>query len=137
MYEQQSATPIVVISVFEKLVAYNLYTGQHVWEVAMPLARSGRLVVDQGMVFYSPDMNLYCLDYLTGALRWKVPTGLEFGEPNMFLYAGCLLLASSGQFSCFNVQTGGQLWHEKSGSRAKLAGNAMAAPGISVQIDRS
>ena len=137
MDPQHSAPPLVVISVFEKLVAINLHTGQHVWEVPMPPARSARLVVDQGMVFYSPDMFLYCLDYLTGALRWKVPTGLELGEPNMFLYAGCLLLASSGQFSCFNVQTGGQLWHEKSGSKGKLAGNAVAAPGVSLQIDRN
>lgn len=130
------SAPIVVISFFEKLVAFNLYTGQHVWEVPMPPAGSARLMVDQGMVFYAPDLNLYCLDYQTGALRWKVPTGIEFGSPNMFLYSGCLLLASSGQFSCFNVQTGGMLWSEKSGSAAKATGNAIAAPGASLQIDR-
>ena len=130
------SAPIVVISIYDKLVAFNLYTGQHVWEVPMPFTASARLTVDQGMVFYAVDKNLYCLDYQTGALRWKVPTGLEFAAPNMFLYSGCLLLASSGQFSCFNVQTGGMLWSEKFMGAARAAGNAIAAPGASIQIDR-
>jgi outer membrane protein assembly factor BamB len=104
----------------------------------MEMAKSGRLVVDQGLVLYAPQVTLYCLDYLTGALRWKVPTGLAYGSPNMFLYADCVLLAASGEFACFNAQTGAQLWHEKSTSKgALLAGNAMAAPGVAVQIDRS
>lgn len=136
MVAQHSAPPLVVISVFDKLVAINLHTGQHAWEVPMEETRSARLLVDQGCVFYCPRMELYCLDYLTGALRWKVPTGLSFAEPNFFPYAGCLLLATSGEFSCFNIQTGGLLWHEKSGPLARLAGNAMAAPGVTVQIDR-
>jgi outer membrane protein assembly factor BamB len=137
MQNPQSTPPLVVVSVVDHLVAINLYTGQHVWECPMEMATSGRLVVDQGVVLYAPQTTLYCLDYLTGALRWKVPTGLSYGEPNMFLYAGCLLLAASGELACFNIQTGAQLWHEKSTSKgALLGGNAMAAPGLAVQIDR-
>lgn len=103
----------------------------------MEVAKAARLVVDQGLVLYAPQLTLYALDYLTGRAVWKVPTGLSYAEPNMFLYAGCILLASSGEFACFNAQTGAPLWHEKSESnKALLGGNAMAAPGVSVQIDR-
>lgn len=132
----QQHPPLVVVSVVDRLVAINLHTGQHAWECPMETATSGRLIVDQGLVLYAPVMTLYCLDYLTGALRWKVPTGLSYGEPNMFPYAGCLLLAASGELACFNTQNGALLWHEKSGSKALLGGNAMAAPGFAVQIDR-
>jgi outer membrane protein assembly factor BamB len=135
MHQPQSAPPIVVMSVLDRLVAVNMYTGKHVWECPMESATAARLLVDQGQVLYAPRLTLYCLDYLTGALRWKVPTGLSFAEPNMFLYAGCLLLASSGEFACFNVQTGAMLWHEKA-KGARVAGNAIAAPGVALQVDR-
>lgn len=127
--------PLVVLTFMKRLVAVNAHTGQRVWECPTDLTLSGRLVVDQGLVVYVATQAIYCVDYLTGGVRWKVPNPLGV-ESNVILYAGCVLLTNRGEAVSLNAQNGAQLWHDAFPGYG-ATGSSMAAPGVSAQVDRT
>jgi outer membrane protein assembly factor BamB len=136
MVQHQPPPPLVVMTFHDRLVAMNAHTGQRAWEFQTDAnAGVGRLFVDQGLVFYVAGSSVYCVDYLTGASRWRAPNPFTIFEANVLVYAGCLVLMANGEAACLNAQNGAQLWHDKFKGYGTLGG-AMAAPGVTAQIDR-
>jgi outer membrane protein assembly factor BamB len=135
MVQPQPDPPLVVLTLQKRLVAVNVHTGQRVWEYEVRPVQ-GRLLVDQGLVVYFEYDTVHCLDYLTGALRWKaqIPKGLVPGMQNLLVYAGCVLVTAMGETVCLSAQTGAQLWHDPFKGYGPVSG-PMAAPGVSAQID--
>lgn len=136
MVQPQSAPPLVVLTLQKRLVAMNVHTGQRVWEHEVR-SGEGRMLVEQGLVFYLESDTVHCLDYLTGTPRWQaqIPKGIGMsGLKNLLVYAGCVLVTAMGETACLNAQTGAQLWHDTFKGYGTTSG-PMAAPGVSAQID--
>ncbi|MEI8254816.1 MAG: PQQ-binding-like beta-propeller repeat protein [Deltaproteobacteria bacterium] len=134
MVDQQSAPPLVVISLTKRLVAMNAHTGQRVWEYETGNF-DGRLFVDHGLVIYHNAAGILCLDYLTGALRWKSQPPPSLMGGLVLVYAGCVIISALGETACLNAQNGALLWHDPFKGYGSGTG-PMAAPGVSAQIDR-
>lgn len=133
----QQTPPLVVVSFGQRLVAMNAHTGQRVWECPTDASTGGRLLVDQGLVIYLGGRTVHCVDYLTGALRWKTPNPLPPAAPTMLVFAGCVLLTAMGETVCFNAQNGAAIWHDRFKGYGATGGGAMAAPGVAAQIDHN
>ncbi len=79
---------------------------------------------------------MFCLDYLTGRPRWLVDLPHSFGRnPSVLCHGGCIIVQNIGEAACFTMQDGSMRWHDKFSGLGIYEG-AMAAPGVSVQIDR-
>ncbi len=137
MFQPPSAPPLVVMSLTKRLVAMNAHTGQRVWEYETGGSFDGRLFVEQGLVLYTGYGGIVCLDYLTGAVRWKakLPGTLGIVEARMIVFAGCVIAVGMGEAVCLNVQTGLQIWHDPFKGYGSGSG-AIAAPGVAAQIDK-
>lgn len=133
----QQLPPLVVLSLNKRLVAMNAHTGQRVWEYETGALPEGRLFVDQNIVVYAIGRGLLCLDYMTGALRWKVPLpgSVGMGDERMIAFAGCVVVLGVAEAVCFNAQTGAQLWHDTFKGYGMGSG-AIAAPGVAAQVDK-
>jgi outer membrane protein assembly factor BamB len=135
MIQPQPLPPLVVLTLQKRLVAVNALTGQHVWEheVRHP---EGRMLVEQGLVFYVLSDQLLCLDYQTGTKRWevKLPKNVGLGMKNLLVYAGCVLVTAMGETASFAVEDGRSLWHDPFKGYGVGSG-PMAAPGVSAQVD--
>jgi len=137
MIQQQPAPPLVVLSLTKRLVAMNAHTGQRVWEYETGASFEGRLLVEQGLVFYTVARGIVCLDYLTGAVRWKamLPGGAGMTDERMIVFAGCVIALGLGEAVCLNAQTGALIWHDEFKGYGSGSG-AIAAPGVAAQVDK-
>jgi outer membrane protein assembly factor BamB len=135
MSQHQPPFPLVVLSIPTRLVGVNAHTGQRMWECETE-GHQGRLFVEQGIVVYVTPMSVLCLDYATGAVRWKTPLPRLFvtGGSNVLVYAGCVLLMGGGEVICIALQNGAQIWRDEVKGVGQLAG-AMAALGAASQVD--
>lgn len=134
MVQQTSAPPLVILSLTKRLVAVNAHTGQRVWEYESGY-HDGRLFVDQGLVIFSVMGVVHCLDYLTGALRWKTPLPTSVrGADTVLVFAGCVIALGLGEAVCLNAQNGALLWHDTFKGYGSASG-PLAAPGVATQID--
>lgn len=132
MVDPVQAPPLVVLSFMKRLVAMNAHTGQRVWEFETGWPADGRLFVDQGLVIYAFGNDVLCLDYVTGAPRWKVK--IPVLTPLFLVHGGCIVGTGLGEAMCLNAHTGALLWHDKFQGYGSASG-PMAAPGVSAQID--
>jgi outer membrane protein assembly factor BamB len=137
MVPQQPTPPLVVFSLTRRLVAMNAHTGQHVWEYETGGSFEGRLFVEQGLVFYTVNRGILCLDYLTGALRWhaQLPGSVGMTEGRLVVFAGCVIVLAMGEAVCLNAQTGAQIWYDPFKGYGSGSG-AIAAPGVASQVDK-
>ncbi len=115
MSQEQSAAPLVVVTFAKCIVAMNSHTGQRVWEHQTGFKSHYQFMrVDQGRVFVVAKGKLLCLSYLTGTLLWSAEPPLGVGsEPNLLIYAGCVMVADVGEVACFAMQDGSLLWQVK------------------------
>lgn len=132
MVNQPSVPPLVVSSFNKRLVAHHAHTGQRVWEFDTGLPHDGRLLVEYALVIYAYGSDLLCLDYPTGALRWKAK--LPVFSPLLVVFAGCVVATASGEAVGVDVRTGALLWHDELQGYG-LSSGAMAAPGVAAQVD--
>jgi outer membrane protein assembly factor BamB len=129
--------PLVVLTFAERIVAVNAHTGDRVWEFATDIKTPyAQVRVDQGRVLLVAKGTLFCLHYEQGTLLWKASVPRSMGdEPNVLVYAGCVLVTGTGEAAGFALHDGSLLWHDPFKGYG-IHGGAMAAPGVASPIDR-
>lgn len=130
-----SPPPLVVLALHKRLVAMNAHTGQRVGEFDTGSTWEGRLVIEHGLVLYSAGRELLCVDYFSGALRWRATLPGTTGGGRLVLYAGCVVATGMGEAAALNAQTGAVIWHDTFKGYGSMSG-PIAAPSVSAQIDK-
>lgn len=138
MFDPPPQPPLVVLSFQKRLVAMHAHTGERAWEYELPKKTdSSRVVVEQGRVLFVSDRSMLCLDYATGALLWSTPLpGSVASDPSFLVYAGCVVLCEIGEAVSLTLEDGSLRWHDDFRGYG-ICGGAMAAPGVTVPIDRT
>lgn len=114
VYYPQIEGDKIVIRSGNKLLCFNIYSSNKIWEVEnndQQLSSSWRgFVLGNGKVFaYSSGASVVCFDLTTGSQIWKLPTNNGNLISGMAYFNGYLYY-STGGLQAINANTGQRIW---------------------------
>jgi outer membrane protein assembly factor BamB len=131
--DEHTPAPLVITAFNHRVIALSAVDGSVAWQVSLHVER---IVVDAHQVYcVSMTGSVVAHDYVTGAERWRVETGLSVAGPASMLLARDILYVSLGGETAALSTRGKLLWVNK------LPGTGfgtaeIAVPGAVVHGDR-
>ena len=134
---QPNQRPVFVVTLKNRIVAMDAHSGQRVWEVeTIDPQGHGAVQVEQDFVVHAFKDVATCVRYSDGHVLWRANLPRQFKlAPNVMIFAGCVLLANTGEVAALHLHTGQLLWHDGFDGYG-IYGGAMAAPGVFTRLDR-
>ena len=132
-YRESGPPPVVVMTVGGKVLGVDASSGELRWEHDLEGSSATSLQVTMSRVYVCSLTTLVCLDYPSGAVRWKEKLG---GRATLILEGGRLYVATTyGELDCYSLD-GLRLWHNplKGKGRGSVA---VGVPGNVTQADES
>lgn len=128
---QPQRPPIVVVGGLQKVIAFDAYTGQRLWQQA--IKDSPRLWTTGERVVAISSGSVYCFQLTTGELVWK-RDGLHSSDTLLEAH-GVVMVAHVNGVTALATTDGRVLWEETTFRGQKLALAMEGGP--SAQADRT